>query len=373
MGEGTNGATPGDRRLGASFPSMSAAVGGGRTPGLSCSGEGRGGGNGPGEPRKPKLLEQVRGVIRARHYSLRTEEAYVSWMRRFIVFNGKRHPRDIGMQEVQQFLTHLAVEGRVAASTQSQALSAILFLYQQVLKQDIGWIDEVVHAKQPRRVPVVLTPDEVAAVLRHLSATTRIMATLPYGAGMRLMECIRLQVNDVDFAYNHIVVRDGKGYKDRITMLPQTIKAPLQRHLDDVKKLHAQDLQAGAGHVYLPYALERKYLHASREWAWQYVFPAAQPSRDPRTGLIRRHHVHKLVSQRAVQAAVRKAEIPKAASCHTFRHSFATHLLEAGYDIRTVQELLGHKDVSTTMIYTHVLRRGGRGVKSPADLLEGAR
>jgi integron integrase len=252
-------------------------------------------------------------------------------------------------------------------------LSAIFFLYQQVLKQDIGWIDEVVRAKQPRRVPVVLTPDEVAAVLRHLSATTRIMATLLDGAGMRLMECIRLRVKDVDVAYNDIVVRDGKGYKDRITMLPQTIKAPLQRHLDEVKKLHAQDLQVGAGHVCLPYALERKYPHASREWAWQYVFPAAQPSRDPRTDLIRRHHVHKLVLQRAVQAAVRKAELPKAASCHTFRHSFATDLLEAGYDIRTVQELLGHKDVSTTMIYTHVLKRGGRGVKSPADLLEGAR
>jgi len=321
----------------------------------------------------PKLLEQVREVIRVRHYSLRTEETYLRWTKRFILFHGKRHPREMGVQEVQQFLSHLAVEGRVAASTQSQALSALLFLYQQVLKQDIGSIDEVVRAKQPHRVPVVLTQDEVRAVLRHLSGTPWIMATLLYGAGLRLMECLRLRVKDIDFPSNHIVVRDGKGHKDRVTMLPQNVKAPLQRHLHDVQKLHEQDLQTGAGHVYLPYALERKYPNASHEWVWQYVFPATQPSRDPRTGIVRRHHVHRLVLQRAVQGAVRQAEIPKAASCHTLRHSFATHLLEAGYDIRTVQELLGHKDVSTTMIYTHVLNRGGRGVKSPADLLEAAR
>jgi integron integrase len=323
--------------------------------------------------QSPKLLEQVREVIRVRHYSLRTEETYLRWIKRFILFHGKRHPRDMGVQEVQQFLSHLAVVGHVAASTQSQALSAILFLYQHVLKQEIGWIDDVVRAKQPHRVPVVLTQDEVMAVLRHLSGTPWIMATLLYGAGLRLMECIRLRVKDIDFFYNQIVVRDGKGHKDRVTMLPHNVKASLQQHLHEVHTLHAQDLQAGAGHVYLPYALERKYPNASHEWVWQYVFPAAQPSRDPRTGIIRRHHVHKLVLQRAVQGAVRKAEIPKAASCHTFRHSFATHLLEAGYDIRTVQELLGHKDVSTTMIYTHVLNRGGRGVKSPADLLEARR
>jgi integron integrase len=325
------------------------------------------------QDKPPKLLEQVREVIRARHYSLRTEATYLSWMKRFILFHGKRHPREMGGQEVQQFLSYLAVEGHVAASTQSQALSAILFLYQQVLKQDIGWMDQVVRAKQPHRVPVVLTQDEVAAVFRHLSGATWIMATLLYGADLRLMECIRLRVKDVDFAYNQIVVRDGKGHKDRVTMLPQHVKAPLQRHLHDVRKLHAQDLQTGAGHVYLPYALERKYPNTSHEWVWQYVFPAAQPSRDPRTGIVRRHHVHKLVLQRAVQAAVRQAGLSKAASCHTFRHSFATHLLEAGYDIRTVQELLGHKDVSTTMIYTHVLNWGGRGVKSPADLLATAR
>lgn len=321
------------------------------------------------QDKAPKLLEQVREVIRTRHYSLRTEGTYLGWIRRFILFHGKRHPREMGRQEVQQFLSHLAVEGHVAASTQSQALSAIMFLYQQVLKQDIGWLDEVVRAKQPHRVPVVLTQDEVAAVLRHLSGTTLIMAPLLYGSGLRLMECLRLRVKDVDFFYNQIVVRDGKGRRDRVTMLPQNIKMPLQRHLQDVHQLHAQDLQAGARHVYLPYALERKYPHASHEWVWQYVFPAAQPSRDPRTGIVRRHHVHKLVLQRAVQAAVRQASLSKAASCHTLRHSFATHLLAAGYDIRTVQELLGHKDVRTTMIYTHVLNRGGRGVKSSADLL----
>src|SRR5215470_3162340 len=321
------------------------------------------------QSQPPKLLDQVRAAILTRHYSIRTEATYLSWIKRFIVFHGKRHPRDMGVQEVQQFLSHLAVEGQVAASTQSQALSALLFLYQQVLKQDIGWLDDVVRAKKPHRIPVVLTQDEVKAVLAHLAGTTWIMAILLYGAGLRLLECLRLRVKDVDFAYDQIVVRDGKGRKDRVTMLPQKVKAPLQQHLYDVQQLHVQDVQAGAGHVYLPYTLERKYPNAGREWIWQYVFPAARPSRDPRTGIIRRHHVHKLVLQRAVHAAVRKANIPKPASGHTLRHSFATHLLEAGYDIRTVQELLGHKDVSTTMIYTHVLNRGGRGVKSPADLL----
>jgi len=285
----------------------------------------------------PRLMEQMRAAIRTRHYSIRTEETYLSWVKRFILFHGKRHPRDMGAQEVQQFLSHLAVEGHVASSTQSQALSAILFLYQQVLNQDIGWLHDVVRAKQPQRLPVVLTRDEVAAVLRHLSGTTWIMATLLYGAGLRLMECIRLRVKDIDVAYNQIVVRDGKGQKDRVTMLPQHVKTPLQQHLQDVKHLHTQDLATGGGAVYLPYALERKYPNANREWVWQDVFPAAQPPQDPRTGIIRRHHVHKLVLQRAVQTAVRQADIPKAASCHTFRHAFATHRLAAGYDIRTVQ------------------------------------
>ena len=268
----------------------------------------------------PRLLEQMRVVIRARHYSLRTEETYLGWVKRFILFHGKRHPRDMGAQEVQQFLVHLAVEGHVAASTQSQALSAILFLYQQVLQHDIGWLHDVVRAKQPQRLPVVLTRDEVAAVLRHLSGTPWIMATLLYGAGLRLMECIRLRVKDIDFAYNQIVVRDGKGQKDRVTMLPQHVKAALQQHLLDVQHLHTQDLDTGGGGVYLPYALERKYLNANHEWVWQYVFPAAQMSRDPRTGIVRRHHIHKLVLQRAVYAAVRKASISKPASCHSFRN-----------------------------------------------------
>jgi len=278
----------------------------------------------------------------------------------------------MGAQEVQQFLAYLAVEGHVAASTQSQALSAMLFLYQQVLKHDIGWLHDVVRAKQPQRLPVILTRGEVAAVLRHLSDTSWIMATLLYGTGLRLMECLRLRVKDLDFAYNQIVVRHGKGQKDRVTMLPQHVKAALQQHLVDVQRLYTQDLTTGSGGVYLPYALERKYPNAQHEWVWQYVFPAARLSRDPRTGIIRRHHIHKLVLQRAVYAAVRKANIAKPASCHSFRHAFATHLLEAGYDIRTVQELLGHKDVRTTMIYTHVLNRGGRGVMSPADLLGAA-
>jgi integron integrase len=274
----------------------------------------------PSSPQ-PRLLDQARAVIRVRHYSLRTEEAYLRWMKRFILFHDKRHPRDMGVQEVQQFLTHLAVDGRVAASTQSQALSAILFLYQHVLKQNIGWIEEVIRAKQPHRVPVVLTQDEVVAVLRHLSGTVWLMATLLYGAGLRLMECVRLRVKDIDFAYNQIVVRDGKGHKDRVTMLPLHVKAPLQEHLRAVKQLHEQDLQRGGGRVYLPYALERKYPNAQREWVWQYIFPAAKPSRDPRSGIVRRHHVHRLVLQRAVHGAVRQAQIAKPASCHSFRHN----------------------------------------------------
>jgi integron integrase len=309
----------------------------------------------------------MRAVLRARHYSLRTEGTYLGWVKRFILFHGKRHPRDMGAQEVQQFLTHLAVEGHVAASTQSQALSAILFLYQQVLKQDIGWLHDVVRAKQPQRLPVILTRDEVAAVLRHLSGTPWIMATLLYGAGLRLMECLRLRVKDLDFTYNQIVVRDGKGEKDRITMLPETLVAPLQEHLVRVQQLHTTDLAAGYGAVYLPYALERKYPNANREWGWQYMFPAKSRSVDPRTGTERRHHLDESSLQKAVRAAARLAGIAQHITCHTFRHSFATQLLEAGYDIRTVQELLGHQDVKTTMIYTHVLNRGAQAVRSPLD------
>jgi len=257
----------------------------------------------------------------------------------------------------------------VTASTQSQALSAILFLYQHVLKQDIGWLDGVVRAKKAKKLPVVLSRKEVKAVLALLSGHKWLMANLLYGSGLRLMECIRLRVKDVDFSYNHILVRDGKGDKDRVTMLPLNVKNPLHGHLQEVKQLHERDLTEGFGSTYLPYSLERKYPRANREWGWQYVFPAAKRSIDPRSGAQRRHHISPLVLQRAVKAAIRKAGLTKAASCHTLRHSFATHLLEASYDIRTVQELLGHRDVSTTMIDTHVLNRGGRGVQSPADVL----
>jgi len=277
------------------------------------------------QTQPPKLLEQVREAIRTRHYSLRTEATYLSWIKRFILFHGKRHPRDMGLQEVQQFLSHLAVAGHVAASTQSQALSAILFLYQQVLKQDIGWLHDIVRAKQPQRLPVVLTQDEVAKVLRQLSGVTWIMGTLLYGAGLRLLECLRLRVKDLAFSYHQIVVRDGKGQKDRVTILPQYVKPPLQTHLQDVKQLHARDLDAGRGAVYLPDALERKYPNVNRDWMWQYVFPAAQLSRDPRTGIVRRHHTHEQVLQRAVHVAVRQAGISKPATCHTLRHAFATH------------------------------------------------
>jgi integron integrase len=288
-----------------------------------------------------------------KHYSIRTEEAYVHWIRRFILFHNKRHPQEMGTEEVRQFLTDLAVTHRVAASTQNQALSALLFLYKAVLQRDVGWIER----------------DEVKAVLQHVSGPTWLMANLLYGSGLRLMECLRLRVKDVDFSYHQITVRDGKGEKDRVTMLPFNVKEPLQQHLQDVKHLHNREREEGFGNVYLPYALERKYPHASRDWVWQYVFPAAKRSRDPRTGIERRHHVLSLVLQRAVKAAVQHAGIAKSASCHTLRHAFATHLLEQGADIRTVQELLGHKDVSTTMIYTHVLQRGGRGTRSPMDLL----
>lgn len=322
-----------------------------------------------GSGRQPRLLEQVRDVIRVKRYSIRTEEAYIHWIKRFILFHNKRHPQEMGANEVRQFLTDLAVTRRVAASTQNQALSALLFLYKAVLQQDIGWIEDVVRTKKPKRLPVVLTRDEVKSMLQHLSGPTWLMASLLYGSGLRLMECLRLRIKDVDFAYHQITVRDGKGARDRVTMLPHNVKEPLRQHLQDVKQFHDRDLEEGFGNVYLPYALERKYPDASRDWVWQYVFPAAKRSRDPRTGIERRHHVLPLVLQRSVKAAVRHAGIAKSASCHTFRHSFATHLLEQGADIRTVQELLGHQDVKTTMIYTHVIQRGGRGTRSPIDLL----
>lgn len=317
----------------------------------------------------PKLLDQVRGKIRLKHYSIRTEQAYVDWIKRFILHFDKRHPGEMGPAEVEAFLTYLAVEGRVAASTQNQAKSALLFLYKEVLGVELPWLDNVEKAKTPRRLPVVLTRDEVHRVLSRLDGTNWLIASLLYGAGLRILEALRLRVKDVDFARGEILVRDGKGFKDRVTMLPASLAPPLQAHLARVRVLHEQDLQAGYGAVYLPDALARKYPNAAREWGWQYVFPSARLSDDPRSGEVRRHHVQDQAVQRAVKQAARRADLVKPATPHTFRHSFATHLLEGGYDIRTVQELLGHSDVSTTMIYTHVLNKGGRGVVSPLDNL----
>jgi integron integrase len=317
----------------------------------------------------PKLLDQVRNAIRVRHYSIRTEEAYVGWVRRYVVFHGKRHPAELGAAEVSAFLTHLAVRGKVAASTQNQALNALVFLYRHVVEQPLpDVLDDVARAKKPVRLPVVLTRDEVRRVLSHLEGRHALVAGLLYGAGLRLLEALRLRIKDLDWSAHQIVVRDGKGAKDRVTMLPARLVEPLREHLRLVRLLHRQDVDAGHGEVHLPGALALKYPTAATAWAWQYAFPAAALARDPRTGVTRRHHLHETSVQKAVSAAVRKSGIEKRASCHTFRHSFATHLIEAGYDIRTVQELLGHADVRTTMIYTHVLNRGGRGVRSPLDL-----
>jgi len=299
--------------------------------------------------------------------SIRTEEAYVGWVRRFIFANDKRHPRELGAREVEAFLTHLAMHGRVAASTQNQALSALLFLYREVLQQELPWMENIRRAKRPERLPVVLSREEVAALLEEMNGVTWLMASLLYGAGLRLMECVRLRVQDVDFVRREITVRQGKGGKDRRTMLPAIIVDALQGQLAEARRVHERDLAAGFGAVWLPNALARKYPNAAREWAWQYVFPASSRSIDPRSSVERRHHLDETVLQRAVKQAVRRARIDKPATCHTLRHSFATHLLEAGHDIRTIQELLGHKDVSTTQIYTHVLNRGGRGVLSPLD------
>jgi len=322
--------------------------------------------------QQPRLLEQVRIAIRARHYSLRTEEAYVGWVRRFILFHGKRHPTEMGEKEINAFLSHLAVRGRVSASTQNQALSALLFLYRHVLEKPFPTLENVVRAKRPTRLPVVMTRAEVRAVLNRVSGTPKLVATLLYGSGMRLLECLRLRVKDVEFGLNQIIVRDAKGHRDRIVPLPMVVRAVLPSWLSGVKRLHVKDLAEGFGSVFLPDALGRKYPGAERQWGWQYVFPADHRSRDPRTQVERRHHLHETVIQRAVKQAVRDVGISRMVSCHTFRHSFATHLLMEGYDIRTIQDLLGHKDVKTTMIYTHVLNRaGGRGVRSPADALFG--
>ncbi len=318
----------------------------------------------------PKLLDQVRERIRVKHYSLRTEDAYLHWIRRFIFFHGKRHPREMGGPEVEAFLSHLATEGRVASSTQNQALSALLFLYREVLEVELPWLDGVVRAKRSQHVPVVLTENEVRTLLARLDGTKWLVASLLYSTGMRLLEGLRLRVKDVDFERREITVRDGKGAKDRRTMLSERLLEPLRTQLAKVRALHEQDLAGGFGDVYLPFALARKYPKAGRSWPWQYVFPSGSRSTDPLDGAIRRHHLDEKIIQRAVSAAGRAAGIAKPVSPHILRHSFATHLLLAGYDIRTVQELLGHSDVSTTMIYTHVLNKGGRGVTSPLDRLE---
>jgi integron integrase len=320
-------------------------------------------------PQPPRLLDQVRESIRLRHYSLRTEESYVGWIRQFIVFHHMRHPTEMGQAEISQFLTHLAVKRRVTASTQNQALSALVFLYRHVLKKDLGDINPWEQAKRPQRLPLVFSRGEVRAVLSQLEGTEWLMASLLYGAGLRLMECLRLRVKDLDFEYRQIVVRDGKGQKDRVTPFPAALIEPLRQHLSKVKVLHEQDLKEGFGEVWLPDALCRKYPNAAKEWGWQYVFPSRKRSVDPRSVAVRRHHLDENTLQRAVSGAIRAAQLTKPGSCHTFRHSFATHLLEAGYDIRTVQELLGHQDVRTTMIYTHVMNKGGKGVLSPLDQL----
>jgi integron integrase len=321
---------------------------------------------------QPRLLDRVRDAVRVRHYSLRTEEAYVAWIRRFILFHGKRHPAEMGEAEINAFLSSLARDARVAASTQNQALSALLFLYRSVLERPLPNIETLVRARRPTRLPAVMTPAEVRSLLKRMTGTPRIVATLLYGSGMRLLECLRLRIKDLEFSRNLIAVRDAKGRRDRVVPFPIVVREPLAAWLSRVKKLHQEDLAAGFGQVFLPNALARKYPAAEREWGWQYVFPAEHRSRDPRSEVMRRHHLHETVIQRAVKQAVRDLRLSRMVSCHTFRHSFATHLLAEGYDIRTIQNLLGHKDVKTTMVYTHVLNRaGGRGIESPADTLFG--
>ena len=320
-------------------------------------------------PQAPKLLDQLRDQVRLRHYSIRTEVQYVHWAKRFVLFHGKRHPDAMGAVEIEAFLTHLTVLSGVSASTQNQALSALLFLYREVLKQDVPWMTELVRAKRPARLPVVLTQREVQAVLERMSGVHGLMAKLRYGTGMRLMEVTRLRVKDVDFERAEVLVRDGKGGKDRVTMLPQSLIEPLRAHWRWRRRLYEDDLAQGLAEVFLPDALARKYPNAASEWAWQYVFPSGSYSLDPRSGAQRRHHIDEKLLQRAMKKAVTAADLGKLATPHTLRHRFATHLLQAGYDIRTVQELLGHADVATTMIYTHVLNKGGRAVASPLDAL----
>jgi len=334
---------------------------------MGYTGENEGVTSGTADRQKPRLLDEVRRCLRLKHYSLRTEQAYVAWIRRFILASGKRHPREMGGPDVERFLTGLAVEGRVSAGTQNQALSALLFLYRQVLAIDLPWLDNVVRAKRTRRVPVVLSQSEVQRLLAVMDGRPALIAALLYGTGLRLMECLRLRVKDVDFARGEITVREGKGGKDRRTVLPQSLVETLHREIARAKALHDADLAEGFGEARLPFALARKYARAARDFGWQFVFPSVQRSRDPLDGVMRRHHFDEAILARALKRGRAQAGILKPVTAHTLRHCFATHLLEAGYDIRTIQELLGHKDVSTTQIYTHVLNRGGRGVLSPLD------
>jgi len=318
-------------------------------------------------PKARKLLEQVSDAIRVKHYSSRTEKTYVDWVKRYVLFHNKLHPKDMGAQEIQAFITHLATQRHLSASTQNQALSAIIFLYRHVLKIDIVLPSDVIRAEKSQTLPVVLTHQEAMTVINKMTGTSQLMAKILYGSGLRLMECLRLRVKDIDFGNHQIIVRDGKGEKDRVTMLPDALIPELQTHLKTVGIIHQQDIKEGYGAVYLPYALARKYPNAPKEWIWQFLFPAFARSVDPETKKIRRHHMDPSVLQKAVRQAALLARIDKPVSPHVFRHSFATQLLQNGYDIRTIQELLGHKDVKTTMIYTHVLQRGGLAVKSPLD------
>ncbi len=317
--------------------------------------------------KQPRLLYIVRNKIRLKHYSIRTEEAYVSWIKRYIYFHDKRHPNDMGRLEIEAFLTDLAVKGNVAASTQNQAFSALLFLYKKVLNKDVFKDIDALRAKKPQRLPTVLTFDETMDMIDSMTGMFQLIVKLLYGCGLRGIECVRLRVKDIDFEMNQVVVRDGKGQKDRVTMLPENVKTALKEHLKYVKKRHEKDLAQGFGSVYLPHALAKKYKNAPKDWRWQYVFPSKTLSMDPRSGVKRRHHIHLDSLSKAIKRAARISGVTKTVSSHVFRHSFATHLLEDGYDIRTIQELLGHKNVSTTMIYTHVLNKGGRAVRSPLD------
>lgn len=318
---------------------------------------------------KPKLLDQLRDRIRLKHYSRRTEDAYLDWAKRYILYHNKRHPQEMGKKEIEGFLTYLATERQVAAATQNQAKAALQFLYKEVLEIQLPWLDEVEQAKKPKRLPVVLTEKEVHSLLAHVPQAYALLARLMYGTGMRLLEGLRLRVQDLDFERAELLIREGKGGKDRVTMLPQSLLKPLQEHLKQVKQAHEQDLLKGYGEVWLSESVARKYPNAGRDWIWQYVFPSARLSVDPRSGVTRRHHLDEKGLQRAIKQAAVDAGLTKNVTPHTLRHSFATHLLQAGYDIRTVQELLGHKDVQTTMIYTHVLNKGGMGVMSPLDRL----